>query len=109
MHNNHEDDRLYNDIHSGMGVFNMIEFNAKVSSNVDSMNQRIKQLSVGPTKEEKLENPRTFISIEQHSSVKLDDLSEWWYISVYQAQMTLNVTTRKLKISEPMPLSEDTE
>ena len=88
-----------------MGDYNVIEFNDRIISSIDSVQRRIKQLSVGPVKEEELENPQTFISSDQHSSVKPEDLSERWCISVHQSLMTLNATTRKLKRSALMPLS----
>ena len=88
-----------------LGIKLDLKFNDKIISSVDSMKRRIKQLSVGPIKEEELENPRTFISSDRHSSVKPEDLSERWCISVHQAQMTLNATTRTLKRSALTHLS----
>ena len=50
----------------------------------------------GPLKEQELKPPRTFISKKRHSSVTAEDLSDRWCISVKQAQLTLDATSRRL-------------
>ena len=60
--NDHKDIELHNGIDSRMGDYNVIEFKDRIISSINSVQRRIKQLSVGPVKEEELENPQTFVS-----------------------------------------------
>ena len=97
---------------SGMGIigtdtegFEMEEFNDTLIESVVATTRKVNKLVVGPLDEEELEAPRTFISSDRHSSITAEDLSERWCISVKQAQMTLDATTRRLVQSAIMPLS----
>ena len=85
--------------------FEMEEFNDTLIESIVASTRKINKLAVGPLDEEELEAPRTFISSDRHSSITAEDLSERWCISVKQAQMTLDATTRRLVRSAIMPLS----
>ena len=59
----------------------------------------------GPLNEDRLMEPKTFLSSARHSNTTLEDLREIWNISIEQAKMTLESTTQHHARSEIMPLS----
>ena len=83
--------------------FNDILIQSLNSRRIEQVSKEV--VSYGPLKESDMLPPRTFISNKRHSSVTAEDLSERWCISVRQAQLTLDATTRKFIRSAIMPLS----
>ena len=63
------------------------------------------EMSEGPLSEDKLMEPRTFLSGNRHSNTTPEDLSEVWNISIETAKLTLESTTQHHARSAIMPLS----
>ena len=97
---------LNDGVHSGIKDYNLDGFNCRLIASINLyVDRKIEKIQTGPLEEKDLKPPHTFLSSERHSSVTPEDISEWWYISVHQAKMTLNATTKKLVRSAIMPLS----
>ena len=94
-------------IYNGLTDYEIIGFNDDIISKqgISERNVSIANINVGPVEESEMKEPLTFISDNRHSSVTPADLSDKWCISIHQALMTLNATTRKFKRSALMPLS----
>ena len=99
------------EVKSEVEVMNSFQEGFEIDDFNDILLQSIEKRQVGqvmasgPLKEEDLKPPKTFISKKRHSSVTAEDLSDRWCISVKQAQLTLDATTRRLIRSAIMPLS----
>ena len=92
-------------IHSGVVELNLDGFNERMIEGIVSQTRKINEIYAGPSKEYEMDTSRTFISSNRHSSITPEDLSENWSISVHQAKMILDATTRKLIRSAVMPIS----
>ena len=79
---------------------------------IQSFNRRMMKSSIietkmaqGPSSEDEILPPKTFLSTNRHSNAAEEDLNEVFQISVEQAQMTLDATTQHHIRSAIMPLS----
>ena len=63
------------------------------------------EMSEGPLSEDKVMEPRIFLSGDRHSNTTPEDLSEVWNISIEAAKLTLESTTQHHARSAIMPLS----
>ena len=97
-----------NEIDCGMIDYDIIGINDNIISRLDILERNVSEVKMfdsGPVEESDIMDPLSFISNARHSSVTPAELSDRWCISLHQANMTLNATTRRFKRSALMPLS----
>ena len=100
-----------NEIDCGMIDYNIMGINDDIISRLDILERNIseikeiKKFDSDPVEEKDIMDPLSFISNTRHSSITSAELSDRWCISLRQANMTLNATTRRFKRSALMPLS----